>query len=348
MPEMPGQDGKFTWILRAMRIVMIASVALLGLVVISCVAMAVMAIIDAIDTGQWMALAPPAIGVLAALAAVTWLFLIYGVIQVILSNEASVRDAAAWLGRIEELLENQAESIKELISLESLSDQAKKLICRRREIQTLRETVRDGLMRQEYDATERIIEDMESLLGYADEAAILREELLAVRKATLEEKIDDALGRLQAIMDTRDWPRALRVAHKMLSAFPGHPKVTSLPERVEVERTRHKRQLLQDYGEAVRKNDVDNSINLLKELDRHLTPQEAAALEESARGIFRAKLHNLGVQFAIHVTDQRWAEAMLTGEEIMRDFPNSRMAHEVSQKMPQLRVHAAEAANATR
>jgi outer membrane protein assembly factor BamD (BamD/ComL family) len=51
------------------------------------------------------------------------------------------------------------------------------------------------------------------------------------------------------------------------------------------------------------------------------------------------------VQFAISVTDERWEQAIITGEEIMRDYPNSRMSLEVQQKMPQLRARAAEATN---
>ena len=84
--------------------------------------------------------------------------------------------------------------------------------------------------------------------------------------------------------------------------------------------------MLQSYGEAVRKKDVDRSIELLHELDIYLTPQEAAALQESARGVFRAKLHQMGVQFAICVTDERWSEAIRAGEDIVREFPNPRMA----------------------
>ena len=113
-------------------------------------------------------------------------------------------------------------------------------------------------------------------------------------------------------------------------------------QQLQQAQAKHKGELLQAYGEAVRKKDVDRSIELLKRLDQYLTPQEAAALEESARGVFRAKLHNLGVQFAICVTDQRWDEAIASGEEIIREYPNSRMCHEVRQKMPQLQTRAAE------
>jgi hypothetical protein len=142
-------------------------------------------------------------------------------------------------------------------------------------------------------------------------------------------------------MANEDWPRAVREAERIAAAYPDHPKVATLPQRIEAARDKHKRDLLQAYGESVRKNDVDGSIALLKELDRYLTPQEAAALQDSARGMFRAKLHNLGVQFAIRVTEKQWNEAIAVGEDIVRNYPNSRMAQEVRAKMDQLRQRAA-------
>ena len=39
-------------------------------------------------------------------------------------------------------------------------------------------------------------------------------------------------------------------------------------------------------------------------------------------------------------------QAISTGEEIMRDYPNSRMSQEVRQKMPQLRANASASAQA--
>ena len=88
---------------------------------------------------------------------------------------------------------------------------------------------------------------------------------------------------------------------------------------------------------AVRRNDIDGSIELLREMDRYLSPQEAAALAESARGVFRKKLHNLGMEFSFAVNEKRWPAAVTTGEQIAEGFPNSRMAMEVRQKLDALR-----------
>ena len=40
---------------------------------------------------------------------------------------------------------------------------------------------------------------------------------------------------------------------------------------------------------------------------------EAAALEESARGVFRARLHKMGVQFSLFVTEKAWNKALKLG-----------------------------------
>ncbi len=336
------EESQFNWTLKTARIALIASLAFLGLLVTATAAMTALTAIDALETGRWAPLASSVAIFLASLIAVAWVLVVYGIIQATIANAIAVRDSSGLLERIETLLQHQDEALRKLIELGSISEEAKSLIYRETEIDALRETIQDDIIRQDFAPAAHLIETMRTKFGYEDEAAQLSGELQVAQQATVDERIEYALRRIQQIMDAHDWAKALRGAQKLQSLFPDNPKVADLPQRVEVERTKRKRQLLSDYDEAVRKNDVDAGIDLLKELDRHLTPQEAAALEESARGVFKAKLHNLGVQFAICVSDERWAEAVATGEEIMRSFPNSRMSHEVRQKMAQLRTHAAE------
>ena len=45
----------------------------------------------------------------------------------------------------------------------------------------------------------------------------------------------------------------------------------------------------------------------------YLTPNEALALQEAAKDVFRTKLHNLGVQFALAVSDKQWSNALEIG-----------------------------------
>jgi len=346
MSAMDDRKSEFLWVVKAARVALIVTLAMTAIGTAGCVAMIVIKAGDISRAGGWDPVILYFIGLLGCPVLVVWTLVMYGLVQAAASNEAAANSADGRLGRMETLLADHGHSLSRLINLESLSDRAKSLIYRDRELEAMAEVIHEDMLRQDYDAAAALIETMEQQFGCADQAAALGDELAQARKATIEEKLDSAVVRVQRIIESHDWQRASRAADKIRSLFPNHPTAASLPQRVEEERAKHKRQLLEDYGEAVRKDDVNRGIDLLKELDRYLTPQEAAAMAESARGVFRAKLHNLGVQFAIHVTDQRWAEAVATGEEIMRGFPNSRMSHEVRQKMPQLRELMDEARSA--
>jgi outer membrane protein assembly factor BamD (BamD/ComL family) len=59
------------------------------------------------------------------------------------------------------------------------------------------------------------------------------------------------------------------------------------------------------------------------------------------RLVFKEKLNNLGKQFSNAVQDHKWREAIDVGDTIVRDFPNTRIAQEVREKMDLLRQRAA-------
>jgi len=178
-----------------------------------------------------------------------------------------------------------------------------------------------------------MIDSIENDLGYTEEAARLRVEVQQSREATIDEKIDAAVNRIMTLLDEQQWTRAVRETNRILKLFPENEKIAALPQRIVDAKLAYKKRLLQEYGEAVRKNDIDRGMELLRELDRYLTPEEGAALQESARGVFKARLRQLGVQFAISVNDQQWDEALSAGQVIIREFPNSRMAQEVRGKL---------------
>ena len=340
--------GRYGWVARLARIMLAATLVALSLLLVGSIVGVVDEIFRAVasprgDGGPHGTVGPAIEWVLAVvtpLLAMGWLFVGVGVIQALLAQERNAYAATGRLERIESLLEAQAASARQAADLAVLSDQAKSLLYRDREIEVIRETIHEDLMRQDYEAAEALAAVLADKSGYADEAARLRDEIESSRQATVEEKLDGAVQRIEKIMERQDWPRAMREAKRLVTMFPESSHVAALPQRVIDKQTRHKRSLLQEYGEAVRRNDVERGIELLKELDRYLTPQEAAALAESARGVFRAKLHNLGVQFAISVAEEQWADAVAGGEEIVREFPNSRMAREVQEKMDLLRSRA--------
>ena len=98
--------------------------------------------------------------------------------------------------------------------------------------------------------------------------------------------------------------------------------------------------LLAAWDDAVKRQDTDRSLEILRELDLYLTSNEGLALQEAARGVFRNKLHNLGVEFSLAISGRQWSQAIETGAQIIRDFPNSRMAEEIHEKWDALKQRA--------
>jgi hypothetical protein len=58
--------------------------------------------------------------------------------------------------------------------------------------------------------------------------------------------------------------------------------------------------------------------------------------------VFKEKLNLLSKQFSDAVRDHKWIDAMRVGESISREFPNTRIAQEVREKMETLRQRANE------
>jgi hypothetical protein len=352
---MSEKSGRFSLVLALSRIALLVSILTLALAVVAGVGAAATILMDPVTWASWLgagAMPPRAFAVLCiavcslevmgAVSLGLWLWTLQGIVRVRISEEDSRRTIAGRIRTVETLLEDQAAAAHRMVDLASLSEQARSLLYRDREVEAFRETVQADLTRQDYVAAAEHIEAIEKRFGYAEEAARLRREVEESRRAGAEEKLDQAIRRLGVIMDRHDWARAQREAQRIMQTFPDNPKVASLPQRIEEARLQTKRSLLKEYKEAVDKKDVETGVRLLKELDRYLTPQEAAAWAESARGVFHAKLLNLGVQFSIHVADQRWDQALATGEEITREFPNTRMAQEVREKLDLLRQRAAQ------
>ena len=333
---MPDQRGRFEWVAMLGRIALVVSaiVLLAGLLVAVWLASGLYA-----RNGLEPAL-PLILAAAQALAGLVWLAVIYGLVVMATSVEQAASLSASRLARVETLLDQLVTNSSTLIDLSSLTDQAKRLVYREHEAEAFGEAVHRDLARQDFDAALSRIDEVARLGGYASEVQQLRQDVEASRSSTQGEQVQAAVARVQQVIDRREWARARREAAELMRRYSQDANVQSLEERIEAARNQRKRDLLQQYGEAVRKHDIDRGIVLLRELDGYLSPQEGAALAESARGVFRAKLHNLGVQFAICVTDQRWGQAVRTGEEIIHEYPNSRMAQEVREKMDLLKARA--------
>lgn len=265
----------------------------------------------------------------------------YGLVRARLSAHASITGISGRLNRLESVLDASRVELKKMADVAPLSDQAKTMIFRERELEAVQEVVNACLVQQNYEQALKVIDRMEQQFGLKDEADRMRTAVRASREATIEGRVTDAIQRIDQIIGQKNWERAMRESQRLMEAFAENEKVMQLPARIASARAEHKRVLLGQYDDAVKRNDLDESISLLQELDRYLTPPEAAALQESARGVFRAKLNSLGVRFSLAVDGKRWDQAVAIGEQIMAGYPNSKMAMEVRQKLDQLKNLAA-------
>lgn len=268
---------------------------------------------------------------------------IWGMISLLIKLEANSFRAHDVLRDLHALVEENQRHLGVIAENIQLSEAARSISHRAKERTVLRLAINDEIVRGDWEAAYALVEQLEARHGYKNEAARLRAELDQSRQLSREHKVHDAVEAIKSHMEAHDWDRARREMDQLVATFPENTEIRELPRLFARKRDEHKRRLLKAWDESVQRNEIDRGIMILKELDQFLTPNEAAALRESARGVFRAKLHNLGVQFSLAVTESQWQEALRIGKQIVDEFPNTRMAAEVKERIPVLTKRAAEA-----
>lgn len=245
-----------------------------------------------------------------------------------------------------ELLRRQEEHSRMIAENSGLSEWAKRIVYREKDYEFLRDTIHSAIVRQDWEAAEHLIRDLETHFGYRDEAARMREDLEQARRATAEERIAAALKRFESLCDQRKWDQARSECERLGTLFPGYKAIADLPRELERRRQEVKQQLLKEYEQAVRNQDVDRAHSLLFALDRYLIPSEAEPLKESARSVFRARLEQLKARFTIAVAHKEYASAVEAGEHLLREFPNSGYAQEIAKMLPMMRQRAGQSLSA--
>ncbi len=274
--------------------------------------------------------------------AVSLLFalMIYVAIRVILKVEANTFRMYDALLEASETLSAHSRALGVIAESVQLSDAAKSIAHREKERDALRNAIREDIVKQDWEAAYRLIDEMERRFGYREEAERFREEVDSFRQDAIRAKIDQAMAHIEDLFARREWDQARGECARLIRLFPKNERIVRLLKELEERRDERKRELLTEWNEAVQKNEIDQGIAILRELDQYLTRNEAAALEESARGVFKAKLTSLGVRFSLAVTESRWKDALEIGLQIAEEFPNSRMAQEVKERMDALRRRA--------
>ncbi len=214
-----------------------------------------------------------------------------------------------------------------------LSDDIKSIAFREKDRQVLEGAIQEDIRMERWQSAEWLIERMKTRFGNNADADYLRQEVLKARNATLQDKISDAIKTIQSLQMIHHYQEAQQREDELENLYPENESVKNIIGQTEKLRQEHKKELLKKLKSASQNNDLDQSVDILKLLDSYLTPTEAEALKESARDVFKARLHNLGIQFSLYVTEKAWDKALRVGMEIMQEYPNTRMAQEVREKM---------------
>lgn len=260
--------------------------------------------------------------------------------------EATMYEQCEELRRLNRNLAQQLEKLDAIAENTRISDAAKALAHRDQELEALRQAIRDNVCATRWEAAFSLVNEMEQRFGYREEASNLRCELEEERCGAIKDKLGEAIVLVEQHFASYEWERATHEINRLRQIFPDNEQILSLPERMQQLQAEHKASLKKAWQDAVGRNDTDQAIDVLRHLDPYLTAEEGQALRDAARNVFKDKLLQLGVQFRFAVKEKRWPDALSTGLELVREFPNARMASEVRDTLDVLRERARIAAEA--
>lgn len=249
------------------------------------------------------------------------------------------------LDNLTELLTRQNTMLMEIRQGARLSEAAKEILFSEAEQMELGEAALNKLHQHDFEGAEAMIAAIGQHPKYRELASRLKKMAEKYRAATEDGRVNQIIAHIEELMDKYLWPQAAVQIDNLIKTFPYSEKAKQMPKRLQERKDQHKRELLAEWDLAVRNKETDRSLEILKELDLYLTPAEALALKESAATVFRTKLHNLGMEFSVAVTEKNWKKALETGKQIIEKFPNSRMAAEIRSKFDILQERAKQSAS---
>ncbi|MCD4830809.1 MAG: hypothetical protein K8R02_03255 [Anaerohalosphaeraceae bacterium] len=236
------------------------------------------------------------------------------------------------LSELSRQFQQNAVLLKQISQDVKLSDAARTIAYRDIDRGRLGEAVMEKLHQGDFEATYAMIDDIANRPEYKTLASELRTVADNYKNATEKERLNQVARYIEILTSRHQWTTASIQAERLIKASPDSDQARQVKQSIIEKKQMHKRQLLAEWDEAVKKDDTDTSLRILKELDLYLTPSEGLALQEAASQVFKNKLHNMGVQFSLAVADKQWANALKCADDITREFPNSKMAREIRSK----------------
>jgi len=230
--------------------------------------------------------------------------------------------------------------IARLGEMGALSDDARRVLNRKRERELLRKAIEEDITSEDWDAAMVLVKELAERFGYRVDAEEFRERIETARFQTVDRRVADAVSNVDRLITQLRWDEAFAEAGRVTRLHPDSPRVEGLRHRVEHARSRYKVDLERRFLHAAQAEQHDEALDLVKELDAYLTEDEAEPFREVARGVIGKARENLGVQFKLAVQDRDWRRALDAGERVLAEFPNTRMAAEIRDMIEGVRTRA--------
>lgn len=231
--------------------------------------------------------------------------------------------------------------IERLGEMGALSDDARRVLNRKRERELLRRAIEEDVASEDWDAAMVLVKELAERFGYRADAEEFRERIETARFQTVDRRVAEAVSNVDRLITQLRWDEAFAEAGRITRLYPDSPRVEGLRHRVERARTQYKMDLERRFLHAAQAEQHDEALALLKEMDGYLTEAEAEPFQEVARGVIGKARENLGVQFKLAVQDRDWRRALDAGERVLAEFPNTRMAAEIRDMIEGVRTRAA-------
>lgn len=221
-----------------------------------------------------------------------------------------------------------------------LSDDARRVINRRKEREMLCRAIEEDIAQCDWEAGMVLVRELAERFGYRAEAEAFREKIDAARSKTQSLEVREAIKRLEGLIASHKWEDALGEAARISRVYHDEPQVEGLRHRVISAKDHYKYEIERRFLHAAQEDRVEEAMDLLHEMDQYLSEHEAEQFREVARGVIGKARDNLGVQFKLAVNDKAWDRAANVGQRIIDEFPNSRMATEIRSMIDEIRGRA--------
>lgn len=232
--------------------------------------------------------------------------------------------------------QRQVKLLELIYSQSMLSDTARRVLYRERELSLLRRTIEEDVQKGDFNAALVLCQDMEKLFGYTEEADESRERVLEIRNAKHAAQIEEKIAAVHQMLERGSWRKAELAATRLHRLYPDSPKLQELEHSIKIAMEDRKRMLHSQFVSSIASGDIEQSMKVLRELDRYLSPEEAEAIRSSAQDVINGHRELLSNHFREAVSTHDWAQAIEAGERIMMEYPMDTMAAEVSEMMERL------------